>query len=95
MPRKEQSIKSDLARAKRHRITPAEYEEAPELTAEELAQATVVRRGRPSLGDAAKVPVYLRLDRDVVETYRKTGRGWQGRINETLRRSAERLKRKA
>ena len=35
-----------------------------------------------------KVPVSLRLDPDVVEHFRATGRGWQTRINDTLRRAA-------
>lgn len=29
----------------------------------------------------------MRLDRDVVEKFRKTGPGWQGRINEILRQA--------
>jgi uncharacterized protein (DUF4415 family) len=36
--------------------------------------------------------VSLRLDPDVVEHFRATGPGWQGRINEALRKAA-RLKR--
>jgi uncharacterized protein (DUF4415 family) len=35
--------------------------------------------------------VSIRLDRDIVSAYRKTGRGWQARINDTLRRAAKRL----
>jgi hypothetical protein len=31
--------------------------------------------------------VSLRLDPDVVIAYRKTGRGWQGRINAVLRKT--------
>ena len=41
-------------------------------------------RGRPRLA-AAKRPVSLRLDSDVVERFRATGPGWQTRINEILR----------
>jgi len=41
-------------------------------------------RGRPK-SDKPKVHVTLRLDADVVEHFRRDGRGWQGRINETLR----------
>jgi uncharacterized protein (DUF4415 family) len=29
----------------------------------------------------------LRLDQDVIETFRATGPGWQSRINEILRRA--------
>jgi uncharacterized protein (DUF4415 family) len=34
-----------------------------------------------------KQQVTLRLDRDVVERFRATGAGWQGRINEALRKA--------
>ena len=43
------------------------------------------KRGRPPLDDP-KVAIKLRLDRDVVEGFRKTGPGWQSRINEALRK---------
>jgi uncharacterized protein (DUF4415 family) len=64
---------------------------APELTKEWFTGATrmdgtrVIRRGRPKSASSKKL-VSLRLDRDVVETFRATGPGWQSRINETLRR---------
>lgn len=51
----------------------------------ELAQT--LRRsagGRPRSADP-KVPVSIRLDREVVEKFRATGPGWQSRINEALR----------
>lgn len=48
-----------------------------------------VVRGRPPLRDRAKQQVTLRLDPDVLERFRATGPGWQGRINEALRRVEE------
>jgi uncharacterized protein (DUF4415 family) len=44
----------------------------------------VRRRGRPTL-DAPKRLVSLRLDPEVIDRFRATGRGWQSRINEVLR----------
>jgi uncharacterized protein (DUF4415 family) len=41
-------------------------------------------RGRPAKADN-KVNQTLRLDRDVVEAYRRQGNGWQVRMNEVLR----------
>jgi len=41
-------------------------------------------RGRPPK-ESRKVNQTLRLDADVLEAYRKEGRGWQTRINEVLR----------
>lgn len=52
----------------------------------------VVRsRGRPALADSErKVRVTLRLDPKVLDYYRSTGRGWQTRISEVLRRAVKR-----
>lgn len=74
------------------------------LTAEELAALQPARdvlpqeffesvarqraaRGRPP-AENAKRQVTLRLDADVVETFRKQGRGWQTRMNDALRKAA-------
>jgi uncharacterized protein (DUF4415 family) len=93
MTAKKRSIKSDLKKVDRHRIKAAEYDDAPELTAEQLAKAVVVKqRGRPALGDDAKVAIKLRLDPAVLNAYRKTGTGWQSRINADLQKSARKLK---
>ncbi|WP_425230690.1 BrnA antitoxin family protein [Sphingomonas sp.] len=51
------------------------------------ANGTLMRTGRPPLGGAAKRQVTLRLDPDVVERFRAGGPGWQGRINEALRKA--------
>jgi uncharacterized protein (DUF4415 family) len=93
---RKRSIKSDLAKVDAHRITKAEYDEAPELTKEMLDRAEIrhgdkiIKRGRPPL-ENPKEAVKLRLDHDVLAAYRKTGRGWQTRINADLRRAARKL----
>jgi uncharacterized protein (DUF4415 family) len=46
----------------------------------------VIRRGRPPLGDQPKSSVTLRLDADVLASYRALGAGWQSQINADLRR---------
>jgi uncharacterized protein (DUF4415 family) len=43
-------------------------------------------RGRPKLQTPKKL-VSLRLDQDVVEKFRATGKGWQSRINDVLKRA--------
>ena len=48
------------------------------------ARAIARRRGRPQKA-SPKVNQTLRLDADVVEAYRRQGRGWQTRINAVLR----------
>ncbi len=54
----------------------------PEITPEMFAKA-VVRRGLKPVPN--KVPITLRLDRDVLEWFKKQGRGYQTRINALLR----------
>jgi uncharacterized protein (DUF4415 family) len=96
MTARKRSIKSNLTRVDAHRITKAEYDEAPVLTPEMLARAEirhgerVIKRGRPPL-EHPKEAVKLRLDHDVLAAYRRTGRGWQTRINADLRKAARKL----
>lgn len=71
--------------------------DAPEATDEQIAQAkpfaevfpdlaeSIKRsRGRPVASDP-KLPVTIRLDREVLEKFKATGKGWQGRMNEVLK----------
>ncbi len=44
-------------------------------------------RGRPK-AEQTKTPVTIRLDFDIVEHYRATGKGWQSRMNDDLRKAA-------
>lgn len=78
-----------------------DFDDNPEWTEEDFARARpagevlgkkaagllVRKRGRPagSVKPDAKKNVTLRLDPDVVEGWRKTGPGWQSRMNEALR----------
>jgi len=76
----------------------------PEMTDEELASLRPAKevlppeffkameehrksRGRPSL-EHAKKQITLRLDEDVIARFRESGKGWQGRMNEALRKAA-------
>ncbi|HWU19144.1 MAG TPA: BrnA antitoxin family protein [Devosia sp.] len=71
--------------------------DSPELTDEELAQArpfaevfpdlaeSIRRsRGRPKV-DSPRQQISLRLDPDVIEKFKATGKGWQSRINDVLK----------
>lgn len=42
------------------------------------------RRGRPPLAEP-KEHVNIRLDADIVQSFRRTGAGWQTRLNNALR----------
>ncbi|WP_258121858.1 BrnA antitoxin family protein [Mesorhizobium onobrychidis] len=72
-----------------------------EMTAEEDAAITaaartdpdaqpnlVAKRGRPR-SEHAKVAILLRLDPDIVESFKKSGSGWQTRMNAALRKAAD------
>ena len=52
-----------------------------ELGATEFKQ---LRRGRP-MGSGSKVQITLRIDADLVDTFKASGAGWQTRINAVLR----------
>lgn len=75
--------------------------DAPEATDEELAKAKPFREALPELAasiDRAKRGrppvekprrhVSLRLDPDVIDHYKATGKGWQSRMNDDLRKAA-------
>jgi len=51
------------------------------------ATGTLTRRGRPK-SDNPKQQVTLRLDPEVLARFRADGPGWQGRINDALRKAA-------
>lgn len=53
----------------------------------ELAASIERSRGRPSVENPKK-QVTLRLDGDVIETFRASGPGWQSRMNAALRKAA-------
>ncbi|MEK1854250.1 MAG: BrnA antitoxin family protein [Phyllobacterium sp.] len=74
--------------------------DAPDATDEQLAQArpfaevfpdlmeSIKRaRGRPSV-EKPRQQISLRLDPDVIKAFKSTGKGWQGRVNEALRKAA-------
>ncbi|MBB2164348.1 BrnA antitoxin family protein [Gluconacetobacter sp. 1b LMG 1731] len=70
-------------------------DDAPELTeaffdrAEIRQGEKVVRKGRPRSTNPKKL-VSVRLDQDVLDGWRDTGPGWQGRINDALRNALRR-----
>ena len=68
-------------------------EDAPRLDEDWFDRAAVyrgerlIRPGRPKSANP-KQSVNLRLDADVLEFYRKSGPGWQTRMNDALRKAA-------
>lgn len=80
MPRKDHDnpewTKKDFARATRH----------AGVSLQELAESIIRKRGRPKL-ESPKESIKLRIDADVLASYRKTGSGWQSKINSDLRKA--------
>ena len=60
---------------------------AAEMMPPDVYRALVDRRRRGPQKAPLKEAVFIRLDHDVVARLRATGRGWQGRVNETLRKA--------
>ena len=56
----------------------------PELFKPRVAAEMLKPRGRPKAG-ATKTHINIRLDAEIVNAFKATGRGWQTRINRALR----------
>ena len=80
--------------------------DSPPLTSRQLASMRPLREVYPDLAEFAvkrkrgqrgpqkaqtKKPVTIRIDHDVLDSYKATGPGWQTRMNDALRRGAKSL----
>ena len=76
-----------------------EVSDNSEISAEEMAVAkpfaqafpelaASIRRGRGRQKAPTKQQISIRLDKSVIEAFKATGEGWQGRMNEVLRKAA-------
>jgi uncharacterized protein (DUF4415 family) len=97
MSEKRRAIKSDLRKVDVNQLRQEDYDEIPELKDKDFARGVWHRggkpmphgpRGRPKSKNP-KRPVSLRLDPDVLAHFRRSGRGWQSRINTVLRKAAK------
>lgn len=103
MTARKQKSGTNWSKAEAQIITPEEYEEMPEWTDDQIDRAEFAIGGkviRPAKGTLTRAPgrpkaeapkrsVHLRLSPDVLDHFRATGRGWQTRIDETLRKAAK------
>jgi uncharacterized protein (DUF4415 family) len=97
MTERKRAIGGDLKKADPPVPHEKDHDEIPELTDADFARGIWHRggkplphgpRGRPKSGNP-KHPVSLRLDPDVLAHFRRSGRGWQSRINAVLRKAAK------
>jgi uncharacterized protein (DUF4415 family) len=72
---------TDFTRLDKMKDEDIDYSDAPAITPEMFAKA-IVRRG---LKPRTKKQLTLRVDSDVLEWYKKQGRGYQTKINMLLR----------
>ena len=81
-----------LARVKEAAKYPVTFDEdCPELTEKELREFQPVNpalHANPAYFKPKKKQITLKIDADVLEAYRETGKGYQTRMNEALRNSA-------
>ena len=85
---------SNLRKVDSHAIAPAEYEDLPEVTEAMLARAQyrvggILKphpRHRGPQKAPTKVALSLRLSPEVVRHFKAGGRGWQTRIDDTLKK---------
>jgi uncharacterized protein (DUF4415 family) len=78
-------------KSKRSRRTWRDPDDAPKITARWVAGADLyvgkklVRRGRPP-GTAKKTQTTVRISNEVLAFFRASGRGWQTRMDEALKK---------
>ena len=56
----------------------------PELAAS--IDKEIAKRGRPPV-ESPRQQISVRLDPEVIKRYKETGKGWQGRMNDDLRKA--------
>ncbi len=84
MSRKNISSKSrtDMKRLAKMKDADIDFSDIPEIPPEKFAKA-IVRKGLKSV--PKKSQVTLRIDADVLQWFKKSGKGYQTRINSLLR----------
>jgi len=83
MKKRSTSVKSwtDFARLDKMKDENTDYSDAPAITPEMFAKAIIRRALKPR----TKTQLTLRVDSDVLDWFKKQGRGYQTRINLLLR----------
>jgi uncharacterized protein (DUF4415 family) len=95
MKENKQIIGSNLSKAAAHKVTVEEYDEIPALENDFFEKADLfngkklVRRGRPT--GSTKISTTIRFDADVITALKATGKGWQTKANDVLRKHLDEL----
>ena len=95
MKENKQIISSNLSKVATHKITTEEYDEIPALEGDFFEKADLfdgkklVRRGRPT--GSTKISTTIRFDADVIAALKATGKGWQTKANDVLRKHLDEI----
>ena len=95
MRENKQFINSNLSKVTAHKITAEEYDEIPALEDDFFEKADLfdgkklVRRGRPT--GSTKISTTIRFDADVIAALKATGKGWQTKANDVLRKHLDEI----
>jgi uncharacterized protein (DUF4415 family) len=97
MTAKKRATASDLKKIDERVLQKEDYADIPELTDEDFARGVWHRDGKAlphgprgrTKSKNPKRPVSIRLDPEVLAHFRRSGRGWQSRINAALRKVAK------
>lgn len=79
--------KSDWKRVQtafRDGAAPADDPDAPNFATEMRTELSRLKPGRV-LGSGTKEQVTMRIDSSILDLFKKTGKGWQTRVNDALR----------
>ena len=66
----------------------------PEIFSKEVADEMLIKKPGRQLGSGVKESQTIRFDREVLDAFRSTGKGWQTRMNEALKEWLEEHPRK-
>ena len=95
MKENKQVISSNLSKVAAHKVTAEDYDEIPALEGDFFEKADMfigkklVRRGRPT--GSTKISTTIRFDADVIAALKATGKGWQTKANDVLRKHLDEL----
>ena len=95
MKENKQVISSNLSKVAAHKVTAVDYDEIPALEGDFFEKADMfigkklVRRGRPT--GSTKISTTIRFDADVIVALKATGKGWQTKANDVLRKHLDEL----
>ena len=95
MKENKQVISSNLSKVTAHKTTVEEYDEIPALEDDFFEKANLfegkklVRRGRPA--GSTKISTTIRFDEDLITALKATGKGWQTKANDVLRKHLDEI----